>query len=73
MQNESVNETEKEVENPSYNGNLPSQNINETNENSKRKEIINKKNYWKELLNLSETTVKMVANYEGQKVYHSTI
>ena len=73
VQNESVNETEKEVENPSYNGNLPSQNINETNENSKRKEIINKKNYWKELLNLSETTVKMVANYEGQKVYNSTI
>lgn len=28
---------------------------------------------WKELLKLSETTVQMVANYEGQKVYHSII
>ena len=26
---------------------------------------------WKEILKLSETQVQMVANYEGQKVYHS--
>lgn len=32
-----------------------------------------KKSHWKELLNLSETTVQLVANYEGQKVYHSVI
>ncbi|SHF39947.1 hypothetical protein [Chryseobacterium sp. OV279] len=32
-----------------------------------------KKSHWKELLNLSETTVQMVANYDGQKVYHSII
>ena len=31
------------------------------------------KSHWKELLNLSETTVQMVANYDGQKVYHSII
>lgn len=30
-----------------------------------------KKNHWNELLNLSHTAIKMVANYEGQKVYHS--
>lgn len=30
-----------------------------------------KKVDWKALLQLSETSVQMVANYEGQKVYHS--
>ncbi|WP_292009672.1 hypothetical protein [Chryseobacterium sp.] len=30
-----------------------------------------KKTDWKTLLSLSETSVQMVANYEGQKVYHS--
>ncbi|PQA94962.1 hypothetical protein B0A70_06470 [Chryseobacterium piscicola] len=72
-ENENEKETKKEVENPSEKENIPNQNINEPDENSKTKESDNKKNYWKELLNLSETTVKMVANYEGQKVYHSTI
>lgn len=43
------------------------------NEDAKKTDSINKKNHWKELLNLSETTIKMVANYEGQKVYHSMI
>ena len=41
------------------------------NEETQKTDNSNKKNHWKELLNLSETTIKMVANYEGQKVYHS--
>lgn len=28
---------------------------------------------WKKMLNLSETLVQMVANYDGHKVYHSTM
>ena len=28
---------------------------------------------WKSLMKLSETSVQMVANYEGQKVYHSIL
>jgi len=47
--------------------------MSESAENSKMEESPSKKNYWKELLNLSETTVQLVANYDGQKVYHSTI
>jgi len=39
----------------------------------KREKAEPKKSHWKELLNLSETTVQLVANYEGQKVYHSII
>lgn len=39
----------------------------------KREKAEPKKSHWKELLNLSETTVQLVANYEGQKVYHSVI
>ena len=35
-------------------------------ENSRIKE-------WKKMLNLSETLVQMVANYDGHKVYHSTM
>ena len=31
------------------------------------------KNNWKELMRLSETMVQVVKNYDGQKVYHSTI
>ena len=73
VHNESENEAEKKVGNPSEKDNIPNHTANELDENSKTKESDNKKNYWKELLNLSETTVKMVANYEGQKVYHSTI
>lgn len=42
-------------------------------EHSKRENAELKKSHWKELLNLSETTVQLVANYEGQKVYHSVI
>ncbi len=34
-----------------------------------KEESVHKKNDWKEMLKLSETTVQMVANYEGQKVY----
>ncbi|WP_027384942.1 hypothetical protein [Epilithonimonas caeni] len=36
-------------------------------------ETSRKKNDWKSLLKLSETTVHMIANYDGQKVYHSTL
>lgn len=39
----------------------------------KREKAEPKKSHWKELLNLSETTVQLVANYDGQKVYHSVI
>ena len=42
-------------------------------EHSKQEKAEPKKSHWKELLNLSETTVQMVANYDGQKVYHSVI
>ena len=42
-------------------------------EHSNREKAEPKKSHWKELLNLSETTVQMVANYDGQKVYHSVI
>ncbi|MGC4130520.1 MAG: hypothetical protein QM564_13430 [Bergeyella sp.] len=81
IQNNSENEQKKEPENkeekdpekPSDKENLSNQNINENGEKSKRKPIIKKENQWKDFLNLAETTVKMVANYEGQKVYHSTI
>jgi len=34
-----------------------------------KEEIGSRKNDWKEMLKLSETTVQMVANYDGQKVY----
>jgi len=40
---------------------------------SKYQESTTKKTDWRSLLKLSETTVQMVANYEGQKVYHSTL
>lgn len=53
---------------------IPVQNeIKEEDETSEKKETKSRKNLWKELLNLSETTVQLVANYDGQKVYHSTI
>ncbi|UCA58509.1 hypothetical protein KB553_15820 [Chryseobacterium rhizoplanae] len=42
-------------------------------EHSKQEKAEPKKSHWKELLNLSETTVQLVANYDGQKVYHSVI
>lgn len=38
-----------------------------------QKQTDSKKSCWRELLNMAETTVKMVENYDGQKVYHSTI
>lgn len=34
-----------------------------------KEESFSRKNEWKEMLRLSETTVQMVANYDGQKVY----
>lgn len=34
-----------------------------------KEESASRKNEWKEMLRLSETTVQMVANYDGQKVY----
>jgi len=34
-----------------------------------KEEFASRKNEWKEMLRLSETTVQMVANYDGQKVY----
>ena len=64
---------EKQAENSDEIKEIPNQNRSEIAENPKRKGMIQKRNLWKELLNLSETTVKMVANYEGQKVYHSTL
>ncbi|RNA61397.1 hypothetical protein D1631_05345 [Chryseobacterium nematophagum] len=39
----------------------------------KKEGIKNKTTDWEELLKLSETTIQMVANYEGQKVYHSIL
>lgn len=39
----------------------------------KNEDSASKKADWRLLLQLSETTVQMVANYEGQKVYHSTL
>ena len=72
-QNNSEKEVEKEPEKPSDNENFSNQNINEIGENSKRKTIVKKENQWKDFLNLAETTVKMVANFEGHKVYHSLI
>lgn len=39
----------------------------------KNEEPENNKLDWRSILKLSETSVKMVANYEGQKVYHSIL
>lgn len=39
----------------------------------KNEVLKSKKMEWESLLKLSETTVQMVANYEGQKVYQSII
>ncbi|MGC4130479.1 MAG: hypothetical protein QM564_13225 [Bergeyella sp.] len=60
-QNNSEKEEKKETENPS------------DKEHSKRKTIVKKENQWKNFLNLAETSVKMVANLEGHKVYHSIV
>lgn len=38
----------------------------------KEKEV-EEKNNWKDIMRMSETMVQVVANYDGQKVYHSTI
>jgi len=70
---ESENKEEKDSEKPSDKEDFSNQNINKTDENSKRKAMVKKENQWKDFLNLAETTVKMVANLEGHKVYHSTI
>ncbi|WP_187477797.1 hypothetical protein [Amniculibacterium sp. G2-70] len=64
-------EEEKDPENPYDKENLSNQNINKNDVNSKRKAIDKKENQWKDFLNLAETSVKMVANLEGHKVYHS--
>lgn len=39
----------------------------------KNEDDVSRKTDWRSLLKLSETTVQMVANYDGQKVYHSTL
>ena len=70
---EPENKEEKDPEKSSEKDNLPNQNINENGENSKRKPIVKKENQWKDFLNLAETTVKMVANLDGHKVYHSIV
>ncbi|MCY1661069.1 hypothetical protein [Chryseobacterium sp. SL1] len=72
---ESVNDTksvaveESQFEKTSHPQDIPDK----TEEHSKSENTGSKKSHWKELLNLSETTVQMVANYDGQKVYHSVI
>ncbi|MEN5308890.1 hypothetical protein ABE425_15355 [Chryseobacterium cucumeris] len=58
---------------PSDNTSQPQDMPNEAEEYPKREKAEAKKSHWKELLNLSETTVQLVANYDGQKVYHSAI
>ena len=64
IQNETISVNEE---------NIPNYAVSEPEENSKKAEPISKQNKWKDFLSLAETTVKMVANYEGQKVYHSTM
>lgn len=58
---------------PSYNTSQPQDMPRKAEEYPKREKAKPKKSHWKELLNLSETTVQLVANYDGQKVYHSVI
>ena len=58
---------------PSDNTSHPQDMLGQPVEHSKQEKAEPKKSHWKELLNLSETTVQLVANYEGQKVYHSVI
>lgn len=58
---------------PSDNTSQPQDMAVKAEEYPKREKTEPKKSHWKELLNLSETTVQMVANYDGQKVYHSII
>ncbi|WP_050022285.1 hypothetical protein [Chryseobacterium sp. P1-3] len=60
-------------ESPSVNPSQPQDMPDKLVEHSKQEKAEPKKSHWKELLNLSETTVQMVANYDGQKVYHSVI
>ncbi|WP_068596981.1 hypothetical protein [Vaginella massiliensis] len=37
------------------------------------KKVTEEKNNWKDLMKMSETMVQVVKDYDGQKVYHSTI
>ncbi|WP_449400731.1 hypothetical protein [Chryseobacterium wanjuense] len=60
-------------ENQSDNKSQPQDTPVKAEEYPKREKAEPKKSHWKELLNLSETTVQLVANYDGQKVYHSVI
>jgi hypothetical protein len=60
-------------ESPSDNTNHSQDMPRKAEEYPKREKAEPKKSHWKELLNLSETTVQLVANYDGQKVYHSVI
>jgi len=71
----SVNDTTAVTvgENPSDNTSHRQDMPNKAEEHSKGEKAEPKKSHWKELLNLSETTVQLVANYDGQKVYHSVI
>ncbi|MDQ8749924.1 hypothetical protein [Elizabethkingia miricola] len=65
--------TEKEDQNQADNTTHSHDKPGKAEEHSKNENTGLKNSHWKELLNLSETTVQMVANYEGQKVYHSII
>ncbi|WP_292008882.1 hypothetical protein [Chryseobacterium sp.] len=62
-------EEESQPDNTSQPQDMPDKPV----EHSKQEKAEPKKSHWKELLNLSETTVQLVANYDGQKVYHSVI
>lgn len=60
---------ESQFEKTNHSQDMPSK----AEEYPKKEKAEPKKSHWKELLNLSETTVQLVANYDGQKVYHSVI
>jgi hypothetical protein len=47
--------------------------IQESGSDKAKDEEISRVKEWKKMLNLSETLVQLVANYDGHKVYHSTM
>lgn len=71
QQNNSAPAVEEKNQPDHTNPSQPVSNMPDQDSKSEKKEKT--KSHWKELLNLSETTVQMVANYDGQKVYHSII
>lgn len=56
---EAENHTQEEIEEPMTDDTVPTQ----------KEQPEPKKNDWQKMLELSETSVQLVANYEGQKVY----